>query len=371
VTPRRPATPCLACGSPKPAGTGYRYCSNACRPARKAHVQIPCKGCGGSKPSGRSLHYCLKCKPLSDERPTHCLNCQQPFTSTRRGVGWSRFCTRECAFELRRKTSHIGGAWGAAIDDFMTFLQAGGRSPQTRSMSARYLMRLARHSTQTDPWDVTPKQIISFLANDDWSPETRKSARSNIRVFYLWAEDEGHVERSPAYRLPSVRVPAGVPKPLPDDVFERAWAEADDRGQLMLMLGRYAGLRRGEVAKVHSRDVASGALRVRGKGGVTRSIPLNPDLQHRLDLLPKGWAFPGQDHGHVSANHAGVILKRLLGEGHTGHMLRHTFASKAYAGTRDLRAVQTLLGHSKPETTARYTAVPDGALLAAVLAAAS
>jgi integrase len=83
-----------------------------------------------------------------------------------------------------------------------------------------------------------------------------------------------------------------------------------------------------------------------------RSIPPNPDLPHRLELLPNGWAFPGQDHGHVSANHVGVIPKRLLGEGHTSHTLRHMFASKAYADTRDLRAVRTLLGHSKPETTA-------------------
>jgi integrase/recombinase XerC len=40
--------------------------------------------------------------------------------------------------------------------------------------------------------------------------------------------------------------------------------------------------------------------------------------------------------------------------------------SRAYAQTRDLRAVQALLGHSKPETTARYTLVPDGALRDAI-----
>jgi len=52
-----------------------------------------------------------------------------------------------------------------------------------------------------------------------------------------------------------------------------------------------------------------------------------------------------------------------------GHTLRHRYASRAYAGTRDLRAVQTLLGHSKPETTLRYTAIPDGGLQAAAAAA--
>lgn len=196
-----------------------------------------------------------------------------------------------------------------------------------------------------------------------------KSARSAIRTFYLWAEDEGYVDRSPAYRLPAVRVPSGVPHPTPDDVLARALTVA--REQLMLRLARYRGLRRAEISRVHTRDVFNGALRVRGKGGVTRSVPLVGDLAERLSRLPKGWAFPGQDDGHLSAGHVGVVLKRLLGEGWSGHSLRHASASKSYAGTRDLRAVQTLLGHSRPETTARYTAAPDGALLAAVQAASA
>jgi integrase/recombinase XerC len=59
-------------------------------------------------------------------------------------------------------------------------------------------------------------------------------------------------------------------------------------------------------------------------------------------------------------------VARVLPEGFTTHSLRHRFATAAYGVERDLRAVQELLGHAKPETTARYAAVPDGALAAAV-----
>ena len=47
----------------------------------------------------------------------------------------------------------------------------------------------------------------------------------------------------------------------------------------------------------------------------------------------------------------GKLVSEALGPGYTAHMLRHRFASLAYAVERDLRAVQELLGHAKIETT--------------------
>jgi site-specific recombinase XerC len=46
--------------------------------------------------------------------------------------------------------------------------------------------------------------------------------------------------------------------------------------------------------------------------------------------------------------------------------LRHRFATKAYQGSKDIRAVQELLGHSSPATTAVYTLIEDDDLAAAV-----
>lgn len=60
----------------------------------------------------------------------------------------------------------------------------------------------------------------------------------------------------------------------------------------------------------------------------------------------------------------------MLPDGWTTHTLRHRFATVSYAGTRDLLAVQELLGHSRPETTRGYVQLPQDALRAAVAAAA-
>lgn len=137
----------------------------------------------------------------------------------------------------------------------------------------------------------------------------------------------------------------------------------------MVMLAAYAGLRRAEIARAHTSWIVADGLVVRGKGGRVRHVPLHPSVGGRLLQLPPGYVFPGKIDGHLSPDRVGHILSKLLGPGWTGHTLRHRFATLGYAEERDLLAVQQLLGHSKPETTARYTQVDEQSLTRAVMAA--
>jgi len=268
-----------------------------------------------------------------------------------------------------RRVKKVSGDWYQAIEAHIVHVRAGGGSSGSVRLRRHCLYDLADQVAPAGPWDVKPAQLAGFLSRQDWSPETRKSARTTLRRFYAWAEDAEHVELSPARKLPTVRIPAGRPRPTPDRVLAEALAAADPRQRLMLLLAAHAGLRRAEVAQVHTRDLVERELRVTGKGGVVRVVPIGGELADLLEAAPAGFLFPGRVDGHVSPGYVGFLLKRLLGDEWSGHTLRHRFASRAYAGTRDLRAVQELLGHSKPETTMRYTAIPDGALRAAAAAA--
>lgn len=288
-----------------------------------------------------------------------------------------------------RLATEFPPAWAAPVEAYATFLAAAGRRPGTIRQHRAHLGMLA--VLQPDPCTIAEADLLAYLAGKEWAPETRKAARSVLRSFFAWAAGRGQLlTGDPAAELPSVRVPAGVPHPIPTAVLDAALARADDKGRLMLLLGAYAGLRRAEIAAVHpARDIGDGVLRVVGKGGRSRAVPLHPLVAEAIDAelqrrrsgqvgtgfryaaaaTADGYLFPGVGPDtHVQPGAVGSALAGLLGEHWTAHGLRHRFATRAYAGTRDLRAVQELLGHSQPETTARYTAVPDGALTAAVMA---
>lgn len=254
------------------------------------------------------------------------------------------------------------------LADYFAWLRAGNVSPGTIRLRRHYLLSLQLSHPGQSLLDLDADDLTGFLSPPAWAAETRKSARGSLRSFYGWAHGEGFLAHNPAARLRTVRVPPGRPRPAPDDVFERALIAAiNPREHLMVTLAAYAGLRRGEIARVHTNDVIADSLRVVGKGGTVRIVPLHPALLAILEAMADGYAFPGRTDGHLSPDYVGKILGRLLGPNWSGHTLRHRFASRAYLVERDLRAVQTLLGHSKPETTMRYTAVPDGALRAAVM----
>lgn len=259
------------------------------------------------------------------------------------------------------------GAW-ADLNQFLSHMRASGLASGTINLRMTYLLRLAAWADDRSPWSLTTDELTTFLAQNDWKPETRKSARSSVRAFYKWAADTDRVSRNPALRLPAVKVPSGAPKPAPLAVMMAALSAANPRTRLMILLAAHAGLRRNEIATLHTDDVEPGFLRITGKGSKVRRVPMHPDLTETLAAMPCGYVFPGRVDGHISANRVGELITEALGGRYTAHTLRHRFASSAYSDTRDIAVVQRLLGHSRPETTMRYTEVPDELLVEAVLA---
>src|SRR5690606_9226779 len=128
--------------------------------------------------------------------------------------------------------------------------------------------------------------------------------------------------------------------------------------------------RRAEIARVQSADLVDGLLYVHGKGGKGRLVPIiDPGLRGAIGRAD-GWLFPSRAGAHLSPQYVGKLMSDARPDAWTAHTLRHRFATKAYAGTRDVLAVGRVLGHARPETTQRYVQLPTDALHDVVAAAA-
>lgn len=273
--------------------------------------------------------------------------------------------------------------WNQALSDFVTYLRAAGRSRGTVRLRRYWVLRLAE-ACEVGPGEVTGDDLAEWLAGTDWSPNTRCSARASVRAFYRWAQQTGRREDNPTDALLTIAATPGRPRPCPESALLTAVRAAGDRERLMLALGACAGLRRAEIATCRGdaleRDLDGWSLRVLGKGGRVRRVPLTDDMADQISARGTGWTFQGQvsngqavlgdrTAGHLSAGRVGELVSELLPNPWTTHTLRHRFASAAYRADRDIRAVQELLGHVSVATTQVYTAVPDDAKRRAARAA--
>jgi integrase len=255
---------------------------------------------------------------------------------------------------------------------WLTWLQAGNRRPGTIRQRAHYIGVLASMYRRRLPEGLDVDDLAAVLRRSTWGPEARKSARASIRGFYGWLAMTGRIAVDPSLYLPSIRVPRAVPRPVPVQTFADAVAAASSRVRLILQLARFGGLRRGEVAQVHSDDVgADGWLTIHGKGGHIRRVPLHPVLLAQLRAAPAGWLFPSPYGAHLTADHVGVLASDALPPGWTLHTCRHRAGTDWYAVNRDILAVQQLLGHAKVSTTQLYVEIPGDSLVTAVMGVAS
>jgi integrase/recombinase XerC len=159
---------------------------------------------------------------------------------------------------------------------------------------------------------------------------------------------------------------------------QEKWIGMRDRAVLLLLYG--SGLRISEALGIRRADAPlppRDILRVRGKGGKERIVPVLPPIQQAVErylacvpynLPTDGPLFVGQKGGNLSPRILQLLIARMretlgLPETATPHALRHSFATHLLGNGADLRAIQELLGHASLSTTQIYTEVDREALL--------
>jgi integrase/recombinase XerD len=215
----------------------------------------------------------------------------------------------------------------------------------------------------------------------------RSAARhvSALRTFFRFLVREGIVPSNPLSEVRAPRIGRPLPKYLTPTEVERLLAAPPRtdpvslRDRTLLLLLYATGLRATEAVslRLEQLDFSVGFLRVLGKGGKERVVPVaRPALDElnlylrdsRPSLLNKrvsNLLFPGRSGRPLTRQTLWNRIRhwaRAAGiEGHLSpHTLRHSFAGHLLAGGADLRAVQAMLGHADIATTQIYTYVtPD------------
>ena len=233
--------------------------------------------------------------------------------------------------------------------------------------------------------------LRAFLArrrNDGAGARTLGRGLAGVRSLLRFLEKRGLASAAGASAMRAPKQPKSLPKPLTavdakrvvavgEQLNEEPWIAARNAAVLTLLYG--SGLRISEALGLTAGEIGDGesVLRIKGKGGKTRLVPLLPIAltavaeYRRLcpyHLDPQGLLFRGAKGGPLQPAIIQREMQKMrsalnLPDTATPHALRHSFATHLLGRGGDLRTIQELLGHASLSTTQVYTGVDTKRLL--------
>jgi integrase/recombinase XerD len=255
----------------------------------------------------------------------------------------------------------------------------------------RYLAFLGARGIER-PQDVDVGVVRSFVASISASthgPDDRPYAATSVaralsavRSFHRSLVRESIADRDPTTEVVRPRLPRPLPHPLGVDEVRRIVEAPDlatpsglrDRAVLELLYG--AGLRVSELTglDVDDLDLDDGFVRVLGKGGKERDVPMGRHARAAIEAYltrarpvlagprTRGAVFLNTRGGRLTRQSCAALVASYAAEAGLArrispHDLRHSFATHLLEGGADVRVVQELLGHASVATTQIYTLV--------------
>jgi integrase len=253
----------------------------------------------------------------------------------------------------------------AAYAEHLEYL---GRAESTRQIYVEELRRMDRQ-LPAGLAAACHDELKAWIYTPGHAPATRKRLRAIACSFFDWATDpaEPRLDFNPARLLAPVRLPARRPKPLSPEVVEDILARAPRPARDWFIIAASTGARCCEIAELSLGDIAPWGTLLHGKGSKDRWVPTSKRLWALAQDLPPGLVAGGLTRQQVSHRGRYVLVEVLGHKGVHMHRLRHAFATEAYEACKEnLLAVQELMGHASPTTTAGYIAASGTAMRQAV-----
>jgi integrase/recombinase XerC/integrase/recombinase XerD len=286
-------------------------------------------------------------------------------------------------------------AWREALRLFEADLLRRGAAVRTRRAYGFDCAQFALWCTADglEPDQVTTRVVRRYaaaLGERDVVAATVARKLAALRACFRALREHGQVLANPADLVPAPKRPQKLPRVLKaEEVAELLdripqTTPLDVRDRALFELAYACGLRAEELVDLdlHAVDFDAEHVRVEGKGGKTRIVPVGEAALAALGRYverarPTLRSEPGEPALFLSKSGRRLstsdVRRRLrvwarraaLQGGVHPHALRHSFATHLLDGGADLRAIQELLGHSRISTTQIYTRVESARLKSA------
>lgn len=254
-------------------------------------------------------------------------------------------------------------------------MKARRRSPKTAIMYAKTLKIFSDAIGDTPVCDIRAPDIEKFVAScadRGVKPNSINSYLRVLKVFYSYLFEYEYMERNPMKKIETLNEPSSPRKYLTDEQVSIMVlrASCNPNYEFMVNFLLNTGLRVGEFCALKLEDIDLDACTVKvihGKGDKYRMVAL-PESTRTL-LIKRKKALNLQPHmpiWGVEETWTQSMFRTLSdwsGFKITPHMLRHTFATRIYRQTGDIGCIQTLLGHTRPDTSAIYAKYDSNAAM--------
>lgn len=264
------------------------------------------------------------------------------------------------------------------VASFMSFLESRNFSQNTKrayKKDVEDFLDFASGIGLKDVREIGFKDIERYIRDmvEDGKGEASVERKlSSIKSFFKFLESRHIVEHNPADLVPFRKRSKKIPPYLSEEEVVSLSQADNERDRVAVLILYGCGLRVSELERLKVKDISGDFVKVHGKGGKWRSVPVPPVVKEEMEhyvknIRPKYLKEDKEDQGYLFLNRYGTklsaryirkVIKRLgfvkTGKDVWPHLLRHSYATHLIRSGADIRVVQELLGHSSINTTQKY-----------------
>ena len=242
------------------------------------------------------------------------------------------------------------------VNQYLDECERRGLSPKTLEQRRWALGRLVVHCPEVPSGET---DLLPVFSDTGLALESLRDLDKCLRTFFRWASKR-HDMNNPTLSLDPLPYRMQLRRVLTrQEVMQLLNIALTRRDRALVLVIMDCGLRLGEVVGLRHDDIRDGWLTVDGKTGA-RQVPVSPGVAAELDAMAAGsylWHRDGEELGFDGIKTAYRRLFQragIVGPKVGPHTLRHTFATMYLRAGGGVRQLQSILGHSKLETTMIY-----------------